>query len=127
MSTYKITNITNSLGKRESKYNTTIEIDYIDNMTKKNVKVRAGDSVFLTAPTLPLSVQRLRLKNLVAVVEISLEELNEHISSTKPKAQKTNVQDNNAEKKVQQKQQHQQVRKKKIDKREEFLDTEKDV
>jgi len=113
MSTYKITNITNSLGKRESKYNTTIEIDYIDNMTKKIVKVRAGDSVFLTAPTLPLSVQRLRLKNLIAVVEISLEELNEHISSTKPKAQKTNVQDNNAEKKVQQKQQHQQVSKKK--------------
>lgn len=128
MSTYKITNITNLLGKREAKYNTILEMDYIDNLTKKTVKIRPGDSIYLTASTLPLSAQRLRIKNLVAIVEITEEELSKYINSTKPKATKVNVHEETGGKKIQQKQQqYQQINKKKVDKKEEFLDTENDA
>lgn len=123
MSTFKITNITNLLGKREPKYNTTLEIDYIDSMIKKTVKIKPTDSVFLTTPTLPLSVQRLRLKNFVAVVEVSTEELNKHLNNNKPKVSEVNVQEDLVEKKPQ----HQQINKKKVDMKDESFDTEKDA
>lgn len=75
MKTYKITNITNIAGKRDPKYNTIVNIEYIDNRIKKYNKLDAGDTMFLTANTLPLSIHRLRLKKLITVVEISPEEL----------------------------------------------------
>jgi hypothetical protein len=91
MSTYKITNITNQLGKRDFKYNSELEIEYIDNITKKIIKVLAGETVFLTVSSLPLSVHRLRIKNLITVSEISANELEKLINDSKPKVVKKNV------------------------------------
>ncbi len=71
MSTFKITNISNLIGKREYKFNSILDIDYVDEMTNKTVKVKPGDSVYLTTSSLPLSVHRLRVKNLVTVVELN--------------------------------------------------------
>ena len=74
MKSYKITNITNLLGKREYKYNTTLELDYVDGLIKKKIKIKAGDSINLSIEALPLSVHRLRVKNLIIVNEIKKED-----------------------------------------------------
>jgi len=71
MNTYKITNITNLLAKRDRKANTTLAIEYSDRMIKKTINVKPNDTVFLTVSTLPLSVHRLRIKNLISVTEVN--------------------------------------------------------
>jgi hypothetical protein len=75
MGIYKITNISNLAGKRDFKYNAKLDIDYIDNMTKKIISIEPGKSVYLTIQSLPLSVHRLRVKNLITVSEINQSEL----------------------------------------------------
>jgi hypothetical protein len=91
MKTYKITNTTNLVGRRDSKYNTIVNIEYIDNRIKKNTKLKAGDTVFLTVESLPLSIHRLRIKNLITVTEISATELAEKMEKTNPKASKNKL------------------------------------
>lgn len=75
MATYKITNITNLTGKRDRKYNSELKIDYIDKMTKKNVTIRPNESIYLTIQTLPMSIHKLRIKNLISVIEIGSSEM----------------------------------------------------
>lgn len=88
MSTFKITNLTNTFGRRDNKYNTNIEIDYIDGMTKKVLNVKPGESVYLTIPNLPLSVHRLRVKKFISVIEIAQSELSIIIEDSVPKIPK---------------------------------------
>ncbi len=85
MNTYKITNITNLAHKRDTKYNSPINIEYIDNRVKKVATVKPGDSMFLIVQNLPLAVHRLRIKNLVAVSEVSPAELSKKVKAAKPK------------------------------------------
>lgn len=75
MNTYKITNLTNTAGKRDPKFNTTLDIDYVEMMMKKTVKVKPGETTYLQISKLPLSVHRLRVKGLISVVEVSPSEL----------------------------------------------------
>jgi hypothetical protein len=75
MNTFKITNITNSIGKREPKHNAILDVEYVDHMVKKTIRVKPGNTVYLTVDALPLSVHRLRVKGLVVVEEISATEL----------------------------------------------------
>ena len=89
MSTYKITNITHLAGKRDFKANSELDIEYVDNMLKRIVKVKPGKSIFLTIGTLPLSVHRLRVKNLITVEEVSATELAQLKKSSQPAAVKT--------------------------------------
>ena len=83
MNTYKITNLTNTAGKRDPKFNSTLDIDYVDAMMKKTVKVKPGEAIFLQISTLPLSVHRLRVKGLISVIEISESELKNTMEATK--------------------------------------------
>jgi len=80
MNTYKITNITNLAGKRDRKFNTIVNIEYIDGRTKKTIVLKAGDNVFLTINSLPLSVHRLRIKNLITIEEVNLAELTKPVT-----------------------------------------------
>jgi hypothetical protein len=75
MSTYRITNITNTAGKRDSKFNSNLDIEYVDSMTRKTMTIKPGNCVYLTVSSLPLSVHRLRIKNLITVEEIGATEL----------------------------------------------------
>ena len=84
MTNYKITNITNTAGKRDPKFNTTLNIDYVDSMVKKNITVKPGETIFLQINSLPLSVHRLRVKKLISVVEVSNNELKNSLNITKP-------------------------------------------
>ena len=88
MNTYKITNITNLLAKRNRKFNTTIAIEYIDKMTKKIINIIPNNSVYLTVSTLPLSIHRLRIKNLIIVNEVAPAELAKTIKTNKVKTPK---------------------------------------
>jgi len=91
MSTYKITNITNTLGKRNSKHNSNLDIEYVDEMTKKKITIKPNDCVYLTTISLPLSVHRLRVKKLITVVEVSENELKQFLNTnetTKTKEKK---------------------------------------
>jgi len=81
MNTYKITNITNLAAKRDVKYNSSLNIEYVDKMTKKVITLRPNDVVYLKIPSLPLSVQRLRVKNLITVSEIDETELTKTINT----------------------------------------------
>lgn len=100
MNTYKVTNITNTAGKRDSKFNSELNIDYVDNMVKKTVKVKPGDSVYLTVHSLPLSVRKLRVEKLVTVIEIGKQELANLMSgkTNKPKPFEIAVPEDNLQK-----------------------------
>lgn len=88
MNTYKITNITNLAGKRDFKFNSELEIEYIDNMVKKSIKVKPKETVYLSVSKLPLSVHRLRVRGLVTVGEVSEKELTEVLAKLKKPEQK---------------------------------------
>ena len=71
MNIYKITNITNLSAKRDFKHNSPLEISYVDNLTLKKITIKAGKSIYLTVKSLPMSVRKLRVENLITVVEVS--------------------------------------------------------
>ncbi|MFA5207129.1 MAG: hypothetical protein WC428_00365 [Candidatus Paceibacterota bacterium] len=85
MNTYKITNLTNTAAKRDFKFNSSLDIDYVDNMIRKTVTVKPGESLYLTVAELPVSVHKLRIKNLISVVEISQRELENVMNASKLK------------------------------------------
>ena len=85
MNTYKITNLTNQRGRRDSKYNSVVYIEYIDNRAKKVAKLKPGETVFLSVQSLPLSVHRLIIKNVITVSEVSAAELQKSLQAIKPK------------------------------------------
>jgi hypothetical protein len=85
MNTYRITNLTNTAGKRDFKFNSQLDIEYVDNMIRKTVTVKPGASLYLTVPSLPMSVHKLRAKNLISVVEVSAKELADSMNNAKPK------------------------------------------
>jgi hypothetical protein len=75
MANYKITNITDKLGKRDFKSNSELEITVVSGMVKKNIKLKPNDSVFLRTDSLPLSVHRLRVKGLITVSQVDDKEM----------------------------------------------------
>jgi hypothetical protein len=82
MNTYKITNVTNTAGKRDPMFNSVLNIDYVDAMMKKTITIKPGEMIYLQISTLPLSVHRLRVKKLINVVEISRSELKNAIDAS---------------------------------------------
>jgi hypothetical protein len=75
MANFKITNITGSLGKRHPNNNMPLEIEYITGFEKITHVIRPNEEFFLTTPSLPVGVHKLRMKNFVTVVEIGEKEL----------------------------------------------------
>jgi len=73
MNTYKIINVTNLFGKRDSKFNSIVNIDYIDNRTRKVITLKPNETVYLTVQSLPLSVRKMNIKNLISVTEVDLQ------------------------------------------------------
>ncbi len=88
MNTYKITNITNLARKRDINFNKVVDITYLNNRIKQVKKLKAGQDMFLSIPSLPLSVHRLRIKGLISISEVSPAELAKSMNVSKPKASK---------------------------------------
>jgi len=84
MTNYKITNLTDTLAKRSARHDAILNIDYVDEMTKKSIKIKPGETVFLKINSLPLSVHRLRVKKLISVVEVSDNELKNNMNANRP-------------------------------------------
>lgn len=84
MAIYKITNITNLAGKREANYNSSVDITYVDSMMKKTITIKPSETIFLQIYKLPISVQKLRVKKLVTVIEVSATELRNSMNTGKP-------------------------------------------
>ena len=99
MSTYKIINISNLVGTREPSYNTTVDIDYVEEMSVINTKLKPGEVMYMNIPTLPMSVHKLRTKGLVDVIEINSKEAS---LAAKPKISPPVVKKEDDEKKYQQ-------------------------
>lgn len=83
MTNFKITNITNTTGKRSMRFNSTLDIDYIDEMKKKTIKIKPGETVFLQIHSLPLSVHKLRVNKLISVIEVTNNELKNNMNIKK--------------------------------------------
>jgi len=77
-------NVTNLIGKRDSRFNTTLDIEYVDSMVKKTIKIKPGETVYLQISSLPLSVHSLRVKKLINVAEVSINELKNSIAASRP-------------------------------------------
>jgi len=73
--TYKITNITDKLGKRDVNFNSTLSIKYIDEMEKKTISLKPKHTIYYTTSSLPLSLHKYRVKGLVSIEEVSDKEL----------------------------------------------------
>ena len=71
MVNYKITNITNQLGRRDPNFNSVLDIEYIDGFIKKIFKLMPNQTVFMNLVSLPLSVHKMRMKKFVIVNEVS--------------------------------------------------------
>ena len=99
MSTFKITNISKMVGKRDPNYDSTLTISYVHNMKNNKYFLKPDDVVYLTIDKLPISVHKLRVKKLVSVVEVSESELKksmiktpsktENVTAVKPTPKKT--------------------------------------
>jgi hypothetical protein len=74
MKYFKINNLTNTLKKRDVRFNTVLDISYIDGMIKKIKKVYPDQVLFLELPSLPLSLHKMRINGLVTVTEINKNE-----------------------------------------------------
>jgi len=84
MIAYKITNTTDLAGKRDLQYNSTLNIEYVDSMIRKTIKIKPGETIYLKIASLPLSVHNLRVRKLISVVEISENELRNSMDNLKP-------------------------------------------
>lgn len=71
MAKYKIINLTNLLGKRDSKYNKVININYIQGVERKSIGIIAGDTLFIELQSVPIEIQRLRLNGYIIIEQIS--------------------------------------------------------
>jgi len=70
MGYYKIKNMTNTLGKRDSKVNTTQNIEFKDIIGASMIVIEPGNEIVIEATYLPVSAQKLRAEGLIMVVEI---------------------------------------------------------
>lgn len=76
MGKYKITNITNSLGKRDNKYNSVVDVKYISGVERKTISLLAGNTLFIELYTIPIELQRARLNGYIIIEEVSNLEFN---------------------------------------------------
>lgn len=70
MGYYKIKNITNDLGKRHGKVNTTQTIEFKDIISVNSISIAPGAEITVEANYLPITAQKLRTEGLITIVEI---------------------------------------------------------
>lgn len=75
MNTYKIINLTYRLNKRDSNYNSVLNMEYVDQMERKVLKLMLNKTTYFTSVTIPLSLHKLRMKGLVSVTTLNEQEL----------------------------------------------------
>jgi hypothetical protein len=84
MNIFKIINITILLNKRNPRFNSTLNIDYVENMNKKIIEIKPNETVYLNISSLPISLHKLRANKMVTVIEVAENELINAMSAGKP-------------------------------------------
>ena len=82
MAYYKIKSLTSKLGKRHMDKDAVLGITYQDGFKEKNHMLHPGGILYISTPSLPINIHKLRMKNLVSVSEI---EKNVFMRLTNPK------------------------------------------
>lgn len=96
MSTFRIKNITNELGIRDEYYNKTLNIEYLDNFSRKIYKLRPKQTMYLKTDKLDLTIEKLRLSGYIVVdlvksieptniIRVDIEEKKEKPQKREPK------------------------------------------
>jgi hypothetical protein len=88
---YKIKSKTSSLGKRDVNYNKTLDITFVDRMNRKVIKVYPNQDVYLECGKLPIDAQKLRMRNLITINEISENEFRKMKKKFEPKPEVQNT------------------------------------
>src|SRR5579859_5706102 len=83
MGFYKIKNITPSLGKRNSKVNTSLMIDISSPLKENKVNLSPDAEFVMEANFLPISVHKMRTEGFLSVVEISKNEYQNAVATNK--------------------------------------------
>lgn len=96
MGYYKIKNITNNLGKRDTNKDLTLNVEYNVGFQKKYKKLPPNEEIIMQCKSLPASIHTLRVKKFIKINEISE---NEFIRLQKPSSGKKSK-DNSDEKKI---------------------------
>lgn len=86
MGIYKIKNITNLLNKRHLKFKSVLDIDYVDEMMNKTLKLGVGQTKYMNFIQKPISLQKLAMEGLVSVCEVSKKEVITFKPKTQPKS-----------------------------------------
>lgn len=85
MGKYRIKNLTDSFGKRDADYNKTVSFQVSNGLMKKTITIEPGDELYIELKILPLDLQRLRIKNVIAVTEIGNLEFNSRLKAEQNK------------------------------------------
>lgn len=85
MGKYRIKNLTDSFGKRDANYNKTVSFQVSNGLMKKTITIEPGDELYIELKILPLDLQRLRIKNVIAVTEIGNLEFNSRLKAEQNK------------------------------------------
>jgi hypothetical protein len=70
MGYYKVTNLTAKLPKRHQQKNSTLKLEYRANFDIKTQDLHVGQTLYISSPSLPVNLHKLRMKKLISVVEI---------------------------------------------------------
>jgi len=89
MRTYKITNITNTLNKRNLYYNKTLDIEFPYDMKDQKVNLKPNDNIIFKTHHIPFNIQKLKIQGLVMIDDITRTE-NSVIKPKKKKKTKEN-------------------------------------
>lgn len=77
MAIFKITNITNTLSKRESKYNTDVEFNIGNGIKYEKIIIKPGQLSFVECRQIPISVYKLKLNGLILIEDSNHNEYNQ--------------------------------------------------
>jgi hypothetical protein len=67
---YKIQNITDTLNKRDIKYNLNLSIKYVNNMNNIEYILEPGKILYLQIKTLPTKIYNLKFKGMAVIEEL---------------------------------------------------------
>lgn len=77
MPIFKITNVTSTLSKRESKYNTDVEFSVVNGIKNEKIIIKPGQLVFIECTQIPIGVYKLKLKGLILIEDSNHNEYNQ--------------------------------------------------
>jgi len=74
MKYFKIRNVTDSLGKREIRFNSDLDVEFITGFVKDSIVLKPNQQLYMKTKTLPITLHKMRLQGLISIVEVDSKE-----------------------------------------------------